>query len=113
MPILVTPACTDGAAVGVVDVEDAVHPHQPDDHRIRHRQAPPESEVPAPRGTTRTPLLVAEAHDGGDLFGGLRQHDGERRLAVGGQAVGLVGLQAERLGDQPPRRAAARAGRRR
>ena len=61
--------------------------------------APPDSDVPAPRGTTRTPFAVAEAHDRGDLFGGFRQHHGERQLAVGGQAVGLVGLQAERLGD--------------
>ena len=29
-----------GAAIGVVDVEDAVHPHQPDHHRVRHRQRP-------------------------------------------------------------------------
>ena len=58
--------------------------------------APPDSDVPAPRGTTRTPLRVAEAHDRGDLFGGVRQDDGERHLAIGGQAVGLVGLEPER-----------------
>ena len=62
--------------------------------------APPDSEVPAPRGIDAHAVAVAEAHDGGDLLGGVRQHDRQRQLAVGGQAVGLVGLQAERLGDQ-------------
>ena len=61
--------------------------------------APPDSDVPAPRGTTRMPLGVAEAHHRGDLLGGIGQHDGQRRLAIGGQAVGLVRLQPQRFGD--------------
>ena len=61
--------------------------------------APPDSDVPAPRGTTRTPSGMAEAHHRGDLLGGVGQHDGQRRLAIGGQPVGLVRLQAQRFGD--------------
>ena len=61
--------------------------------------APPDSEVPAPRGTTRTPSRWQECHHGGDLLGGCRQHDRQRHLAIGGQPVGFVGLEAERLGD--------------
>ncbi len=61
--------------------------------------APPDRLVPAPRGMTRTPCCVAEAQHGGDLLGGLGQHHGQRRLAVGGQPVRLVGFQAQRLGD--------------
>ena len=87
------PGLHHGAAVGIVDVEDAVHPHQPDHHRIRQRQrAAGQRGAGAARHHAHA-VGVAEAHDGGDLLGGLRQHHGERHLAVGGQAVGLVGLQ--------------------
>ena len=39
------------------------------------------------------------AHHRGDLFSGLRQDHGERRLAVSGQSIRLVGLQKQRFGD--------------
>jgi len=42
---------------------------------------------------------VAVAHDRGNLLGGIRQHDRERHLAIGGQAVGLVRFQPQRFGD--------------
>ena len=43
---------------------------------------------------------MAEAQDGGNLFGGLRQRDRERDLAIGRQAVGLIRFQAQGFGDQ-------------
>ncbi len=90
----------DGAAIGVVDVEDLVHPHHADDDRILHRQrAAGQRRAGAARDHPHA-VAVAEAQDGGDLFGGLRQRDGERHLAVGRQPVGLVRLQAERFGDE-------------
>ncbi len=63
-------------------------------------KAPPESEVPAPRGTTlmrfswqkRKILLTSSVVVG--------QHDGERQAAIGGQRVGLVGAAAFLVGDQ-------------
>ena len=77
MPILVTPACTDGAAVGVVDVEDLVHPHHADDDGVCHRQrAAGERGAGAARHDADA-VLVAVAQHGGDLFGGFRQGDGE------------------------------------
>jgi hypothetical protein len=44
-------------------------------------------------------LLVAVAQHGGDLLGRVGQHHGERHLAVGREAVGLVGLEARLVGD--------------
>ena len=61
--------------------------------------APPESEVPAPRGTTLMPSVSQSLRNARDLGGGLGQHAGERRLAVGAQAVALVGLEGIRIGD--------------
>ena len=34
---------------------------------------------------------MAQAQDGGDLFGGRGQDDGQRRTAIGGQRVALIG----------------------
>ena len=71
----------------------------PDHHRVRHRQrAAGQRGAGAARHHAHA-FSVAEAHHRGDLLGRVRQHDGERRLAIGGQAVGLVRLQAERFGD--------------
>ncbi len=88
------------AAVGVVDIEDAVHPHHPDHHRIGERQRAARQRGAGAARHHADAVLVAEAQHGGDLLGGLRQHDRERHLAIGGQAVGLVGLEADRIGDQ-------------
>ncbi len=88
-----------GEAVGVVDLEDAVHPHHADHHGIGERQR---AAGQAGAGAARDhphPLLVQQAQDRGDLLGGFRQHDGERRLAIGGEPVGLVGAQPDRIGD--------------
>ncbi len=87
------------ATIGVVDVEDLVHPHHADDDGVGHRQR-----AAGQRGARATrhhahPVGVAEAHDRRDLLGGFRQRDGERHLAIGGQPVGLVWPEADRIGD--------------
>ena len=43
---------------------------------------PPLRPVPAPRGDYRYSRTGGEGHDGGDLFGGLREDDGVRGSAV-------------------------------
>jgi hypothetical protein len=82
-----------GAAVVVVDLEHAVELARPSSTPSASGSAPPDSEVPAPRGTTLTLLVVAVAQDARDLFHRLRQHHHHRHLAVGGQPVGLEGAQ--------------------
>ena len=52
--------------------------------------APPESPVPAPRGTTGTFMEEQVLQDALHLLFGLRQRDHHRQLPVGGQAVALV-----------------------
>ena len=89
-----------GAAVGVVDVEDAVHPHQADHHGVRQRQRAAGKRGAGAARDDPHAVGMAVAQDGGDLLGGLGQDNRERHLAVGGQAVGLVGPQADGLGDQ-------------
>ena len=89
-----------GAAVGVIDVEDLVHPHHADDDRVLQRQGAAGERGAGAAGDDAHAVAVAEAQDGGDLFGGFGQDDGERQLAVGGEAVGLVGFEAERLADE-------------
>ena len=53
--------------------------------------APPESPVPAPRGTTGTPSAWQVLQDALHLLLGLGQRHHHRQLAVGGQPVALVG----------------------
>ena len=62
--------------------------------------APPDSEVPAPRGTMLTPEVAAEFHHARDLFARARQDDGERQPAVGGERVGLESAPPGEIGDQ-------------
>ena len=61
MARLVTPGWADDAAIVVVDLEDAVELAEAEKHAVGKGKAPPESEVPAPRGTTLIDLLVAVA----------------------------------------------------
>ncbi len=64
------PACDAGGAVLEVDVQHPVHLGDADHDGVRLRIAPPESEVPAPRGDHRHALCVEEAQDRRDLLGG-------------------------------------------
>ena len=52
--------------------------------------APPESPVPAPRGTTGTSSRAADLQDALDLRLGFGQRHRERQAAVGGEAVAFV-----------------------
>ena len=53
--------------------------------------APPERPVPAPRGTTGTFSARAGLEHALHLLLGLGQRDHHRQLAIGGEAVALVG----------------------
>jgi hypothetical protein len=87
------------AAIGIVDIEDLVHPHEPDHHGVRHRQRPAGQAGARPARHHAHPLAMAQRQHRRHLIGGLRQHDGKRGLAIGGQTVGFVGFEPQRLGD--------------
>ena len=69
--------------------------------------APPDSDVPAPRGTILTPSRCANCEDRRDLGRRLGQHDGERPAPIGRQRIGLVGREPHVVvddvagGDEP------------
>ena len=93
-----------GEPVGVVDFQDAVQPHQADDHRVFHRQRPAGQRGAGAARHHAHALAMQECHDLGHLRGGIRQRHRQRHLAIGGQPVGFVGFEPERLGDDRIRR---------
>ncbi len=60
--------------------------------------APPDSDVPAPRGTTGTPVFARIGEHRRDLLRGTRQDRDERLLAIGGQCVAVERGEAGRIG---------------
>ena len=61
--------------------------------------APPDSDVPAPRGTTLTPCRWQYLRTLRDLLGRRRQHDDHRQLPIGGQSVGFIDAHLVLLDD--------------
>ena len=81
----------DDAAVGVVDVEDAVELGESEEHAVAQRQRATRERS---TGATRHDLRAegrADLQGLGDLPRVLRQHHQKRHLLVRGEAVGLVG----------------------
>ena len=92
------PDCDPDDAVGEIDVEDLVHLGDAEHDGVFLRDG---AAAQGGAGAARHDLdavLVAEAQDRRRPPRSTRQHDGERHLAIGGQAVGLEGA-ALVLGD--------------
>ena len=87
-------------AVGIVDLEDAVHLGDADHDRVLLRDRAAGERGAGAAGHHRHALLPAIAQHGGDLPRRRRQHDGERQATIGGQRVGLVGAALVLGGDQ-------------
>ena len=84
------PGLDDRDLVLVIDLDDAVHPHQRDDDTAFGRQtAAGESGAGAARDE-RNPFPVGQAHDRGDVLGRGREHDEIRQRAEQRQPIGLV-----------------------
>ena len=94
-----------GAAVSVIDVEDAVELRHAEHDAVGKRQrAPREPGAGAPRHHLDA-ALPARPEDARDLAGGAGQDDHHGKLTVGGEAVAFVGVQRvlvddHRLGGQ-------------
>ena len=89
----------DCVAVLVIDFDDVVEAHEADDHSILERKRPAGE---GRAGTARDhadAVCVTVAHDGSHLLWRGRQGDRHRGLPVRGKAVGLVGAQPDRVGD--------------
>ena len=71
--------------------------------------APPESDVPAPRGTTFSLFAEQKRRTAQTSSADLRQDDRERLLAVGGQRVAVVGDERVVIGDDAVGHEAAQA----
>ena len=91
MAILVMPASTRAMRLAKSMSSTRFMREMPSTIASSSGSAPPESEVPAPRGTTLMLVLVAVAQDRARPPRWCGQHHGERHAAIGGQRVGLVG----------------------
>ena len=95
--------------IGGVGLQHPVHPRHPEDHRIGGGQRPARERGARAARHHRHVLLVTDPERRRDLLGGARQHHAERRAAIGGERVALVGaglvgvvnhaLGAKRLGE--------------
>ncbi len=89
-----------GDAVGGVDLEHLGHAREAEHERVLERER---AAAQRGAGSARHDLdviVVAEAQDLAHLFGGGRQHDGERQAAVGGERVGFEGSASLLVGNQ-------------
>jgi hypothetical protein len=72
----VTPGSTTATWLSVVDLEDPVHPLEGDDHASLDRDAGTGQAGPRPAGDKRHAFGGGRLHDGHDLLGRARAHDG-------------------------------------
>ena len=93
-----------GDAIGIVDLEDAVHLRDADDDGILLRDRSARERGARAARNHRHALLQAIAQHRRDLPGRLGQHDGQGHAAIGGECVGLVGSPLVVAGDQRLRR---------
>jgi len=84
------PRLSADGAVLVVDLQDAVELAEPEHDAVGERQGAARERGPGPARHHLDAAPVAQTEDRRDLGRGLRQHDQERPLPVGGQAVGFV-----------------------
>jgi hypothetical protein len=90
----------ENAAIGDVHLEDAAKPRQPDQHALLDRQRAAGEAGPGAARDPRHLLLVAGAHDPGDLVRRARQHDGHRARRVLEQPVRLIGRELPLVRDE-------------
>ena len=95
------PGLRHDAAVVVVDLENAVELAHAEQHAVgQWQRAAGQRRTGAARHDFDA-LVLAIAQHRGDLRDGGRQHDDQRRLAIGGQPVAFIGA-AFRLRDDDP-----------
>ena len=86
------------------DLQHRIHPRKAQDHAIRRGQRTPGKAGACAARHDRHALLVADAQHGRDLGGRARQHRRQRRAAIGGQRVALIGPRLGRIRNQRIRR---------
>ena len=87
-------------AVGEVDGEHLAHARETQHDRVFERQGPSGERGACPARHDLDVVLLAKAEDGAHLLGILRQHDGKRQAAIGGERVGLEGAPPFLIGNQ-------------
>ena len=89
----------DDDAVVEIDLADALELAEPQQHAVGERQRAAGQRGAGAARHHLDALRMAVFQDLRDLFGGIRQHHDHRRLAIGGQPVGLVGAHLGRAVD--------------
>ena len=90
----------DRALVLDIDGEELTHPLQADHDAVGHGQGAAGQPSAGSAGDERDSLPGTHPHDGGDLFGRLRQYHQRRHNPETGQAVAFVGVQLGWCGNQ-------------
>ena len=90
-----------GNPLGGVQPQNAGQAVERDDDAVRHGQRATGQTGAAPARDKGEPLLVAEADQGDHFIRGLRDSNGQRSRAKGGQRVALIGGQVLGPGQQP------------
>ena len=80
-----------GHAVVEIDLAHALELAEPQQHAVRERQRAARQRRAGPARHHLDAVVVAIFQNLRDLLGGVRQHHHHRRLAIGGQRIGLVG----------------------
>ena len=88
-----------GAAVGVVDLENAVELAHGQQDRVAHRHRPARQRGAAAARHDLHLVVLAVAQDGGHLGHRLGQHHDQRHLPVGRQRIAFVGAHAVEIVD--------------
>ena len=86
-------------AVGEVDLADAVELGHAEQHAVHERQRAAGERGAGPARHHLDALRMAEREHAAHLLRGLRQHHDHGELAIGGQAIGLVGAHLPLGGD--------------
>ncbi len=94
----------DGDVVFRVDLDDPIHALEGEHDPVGERRAGAREAGSRAPGRDRHPQLVADAHDGRDLVGRTRPHDGQRPYGGGRQRFVVGVIVADRVAEREVRR---------
>jgi hypothetical protein len=91
----------DGDPVVEIKRADVIELGHAEKDGVAERQRAPRQRGARPARDHLDALGMTETEHGRDLFGGFRQHDHHRKLAIGGEAIALVRPHGALHGDDP------------
>src|SRR5262249_8100826 len=102
-PLVHDPGLDDREPVRVIDLQDLLHPGQPDHHPAADRDAPAREARPGPASEERHFQFVTNAHDADDLVCGRWEDDNVRLVLFDREAVAFVDQEVTPRTEHPGR----------